>query len=928
MNVERSKLLPLNIGKSDANKAIFKERQKVGASLADVSPMEMDVNVTFESVGGLDEHVNSLKEMVMFPLLYKEIFSKFNIGAPKGVLFYGPPGTGKTLVARALACECSHDNRKVAFFMRKGADCLSKWIGESERQLRLLFDQAYLYRPSIIFFDEIDGLAPVRSSRQDQIHSSIVSTLLALMDGLDDRGEIIVIGATNRIENIDPALRRPGRFDRELRFALPTQAARKDILTLHTKKWEPAVNADMLETLSQKTIGYSGADLKGLCSEAVLNGLRRRYPQIYRTNQKLALDLQQVSINEEDFFKAMETTIPSTHRIEDQSQWPLAPEIRPLLHATVAELCNRIRQIMPNKRAAAIASSSTAMCCSSKLQSEIKHSYRPRLLVSGKRGQGLTTYIGPAILHTFETLPCHKLDVTSLSSNAARSPEEALIHVVREARRTAPAILYIPHMTKLWRSVMQRELLLSLLTDVPPTAPLLVLAIAEEPEKDEQEEMIEEVFGSAADEVFRVENPSAEERQLYFQPVFEAAVKLPPTDTADSLQKSKSTSEVAAAEAEVLNVVPLADTRALSEKEEKRLKRKEDALLRELRIFLRDIWQKINKDPKFFMFRVPVDTEEVYDYLDIIEKPMDFDQMLQKLDCNSYNCAQDFLDDIDLIADNAIKYNSDMNYETNKVICHRAHALKDFAYALVKAEMDTDFEDDCKDIVARRKKITERLKQEPAKPTTAVASSSSNAAASAASAGIVLPNGQAEENEQQQRRPAKRRRTSNWSKGVTPRRRAAAAANKRPADDDDEMEDEMEGGEEAEDDAVITAEASVDASRNQVPAATAAEKDIPKETAAAAAAAAATTTADAAETDSRQPEQEKQQPLSQAASVLVIDRKGLDDLKKKVMSKTRDMTVESLERLYWKMMKIVQSYRHEFDRSDLIQDLRSVQELT
>merc|ERR1711863_155548 len=121
----------------------------------------------------------------------------------------------------------------------------SKWIGESERQLRLLFDQAYIMRPSIIFFDEIDGLAPVRSSRQDQIHSSIVSTLLALMDGLDNRGEIIVIGATNRIENIDPALRRPGRFDRELRFGLPTRDSRKAILSLHTKSWQPCVDENM-----------------------------------------------------------------------------------------------------------------------------------------------------------------------------------------------------------------------------------------------------------------------------------------------------------------------------------------------------------------------------------------------------------------------------------------------------------------------------------------------------------------------------------------------------------------------------------------------------------------------------------------------------------------------------------------------------------
>lgn len=172
----------------------------------------------------------------------------------------------------------------MSFFMRKGADCLSKWIGESERQLRLLFDQAYIMRPSIIFFDEIDGLAPVRSSRNDQIHSSIVSTLLALMDGLDNRGEIIVIGATNRIENIDPAFRRPGRFDRELRFSLPTRDARRAIIGLHTKKWNPPVEPTMLEILSDKTIGYSGADIKGLCAESALNALKRRYPQVLIKN--------------------------------------------------------------------------------------------------------------------------------------------------------------------------------------------------------------------------------------------------------------------------------------------------------------------------------------------------------------------------------------------------------------------------------------------------------------------------------------------------------------------------------------------------------------------------------------------------------------------------------------------------------------------
>ena len=150
---------------------------------ADISTINVDESISFAAIGGLDGHIRSLKESVFLPLTYPEIFEKLGVKAPGGVLFHGPPGTGKTMMARALANSCSQGERKIHFFMRKGADCLSKYHGEAERQLRLLFDEAAKMQPSIIFFDEIDGLAPVRSSRQDQIHSSIVSTLLALMDG-------------------------------------------------------------------------------------------------------------------------------------------------------------------------------------------------------------------------------------------------------------------------------------------------------------------------------------------------------------------------------------------------------------------------------------------------------------------------------------------------------------------------------------------------------------------------------------------------------------------------------------------------------------------------------------------------------------------------------------------------------------------------
>ncbi|RXN23272.1 ATPase family AAA domain-containing 2B isoform X1 [Labeo rohita] len=311
MSRARNRCLPMNLRAEDLASGVLRDRVKVGASLADVDPMNLDTSVKFDSVGGLSHHIQSLKEMVVFPLLYPEVFEKFKIQPPRGCLFYGPPGTGKTLVARALANECSQGDRKVSFFMRKGADCLSKWVGESERQLRLLFDQAYLMRPSIIFFDEIDGLAPVRSSRQDQIHSSIVSTLLALMDGLDSRGEIVVIGATNRLDSIDPALRRPGRFDREFLFNLPDKKARKHILEIHTRDWSPKLAEPFIDELAEKCVGYCGADIKALCTEAALAALRRRYPQIYGSSQRYQLDVGSIVLGPQDFGRALRSIVPA-----------------------------------------------------------------------------------------------------------------------------------------------------------------------------------------------------------------------------------------------------------------------------------------------------------------------------------------------------------------------------------------------------------------------------------------------------------------------------------------------------------------------------------------------------------------------------------------------------------------------------------------
>ncbi|XP_039119762.1 uncharacterized protein LOC120256063 [Dioscorea cayenensis subsp. rotundata] len=229
----------------------------------------------WESVAGLQDVIQCMKEIVMIPLLYPEFFSNLALTPPRGVLLHGYPGTGKTLVVRSLIGACSRGDKRIAYFARKGADCLGKYVGDAERQLRLLFQVAERSQPSIIFFDEIDGLAPCRSRTQDQTHCSVVSTLLSLMDGLKSRGSVIVIGATNRPDAVDPALRRPGRFDREIYFPLPSLKDRSAILSLHTQSWPNPLSEPLLSWISSQTAGYAGADLQSLCTQAAINALKR-----------------------------------------------------------------------------------------------------------------------------------------------------------------------------------------------------------------------------------------------------------------------------------------------------------------------------------------------------------------------------------------------------------------------------------------------------------------------------------------------------------------------------------------------------------------------------------------------------------------------------------------------------------------------------
>ncbi|ADB58169.1 CDC48 family AAA ATPase [Archaeoglobus profundus] len=329
--------------------------------------------VTYEDIGGLKEELQKVREVIELPLKYPEIFQRLGIDPPKGVLLYGPPGTGKTLIAKAVANEIG-----ASFFTINGPEIMSKYYGESEQRLREIFEEAKENAPSIIFIDEIDAIAPRRDEVTGEVERRVVAQLLALMDGLEERGQVIVIGATNRIDAIDPALRRPGRFDREIEIGVPDREGRFEILQIHTRNMpiEPEYRIDfvlealrniyrqytdkevleaiqrtydevkiledkekikevvkknlpeeiiqdlereiikaMLKELADQTHGFVGADIEALCKEAAMKALRRYIPQIDMNSEEIPLELlESMKVTYDDFKSALKEIEPSAMR--------------------------------------------------------------------------------------------------------------------------------------------------------------------------------------------------------------------------------------------------------------------------------------------------------------------------------------------------------------------------------------------------------------------------------------------------------------------------------------------------------------------------------------------------------------------------------------------------------------------------------------
>ena len=272
--------------------------------------IQMEVpQISYEDIGGLTEEIRKVREMIELPLRYPELFERLGVEAPKGVLLHGPPGTGKTLLAKAVASETNANFTSIS-----GPEIMSKFYGESEGRLREIFEQAQQNAPSIIFIDELDSIAPKREEVTGEVEKRVVSQMLALMDGLQSRGKVVVIGATNRPNALDPALRRPGRFDREIEIGVPNKDGRLQILQIHTRGMPLEKDVDLTQ-LANVTHGFVGADLEALTKEAALHALRKILPEIdFEADTIPAEILNKIIVNMNDFQESLKEIEPSAMR--------------------------------------------------------------------------------------------------------------------------------------------------------------------------------------------------------------------------------------------------------------------------------------------------------------------------------------------------------------------------------------------------------------------------------------------------------------------------------------------------------------------------------------------------------------------------------------------------------------------------------------
>jgi len=376
-------------------------------------------NVAYEDIGGLKEEIQKVREMIELPLRHPEIFEKLGIEAPKGVLLYGPPGTGKTLLAKAVANESN-----AHFISISGPEIMSKFYGESEARLREIFKEAKEKAPSIIFIDEIDSIAPKREEVTGEVERRVVSQLLSLMDGLEARGKVIVIAATNRPNAIDPALRRPGRFDREIEIKVPDKRGRLEILQIHTRNMPLDTDVDQ-DRVAAVTHGFVGADLEYLCKEAAMKCLRRLLPELNLEDEKISVEtLNKLVITMNDFEFALKDALPSAMR----EVYLEVPDVKWIEIGGLEDIKRELQEAVewplryPD------------------LYKELKHTLTKGILLHGPSGTG-KTLLAKAVATESEA-NFISVKGPELISKWVGESERGMREIFRRARQAAPCVVF------------------------------------------------------------------------------------------------------------------------------------------------------------------------------------------------------------------------------------------------------------------------------------------------------------------------------------------------------------------------------------------------------------------------------------------------------------------------------------------------------
>ncbi|KAJ2809399.1 TAT-binding protein-like protein 7, AAA ATPase [Coemansia guatemalensis] len=646
-NHEEEAILPLNLAE------LGEERCRRAGYMGPIGTPSEATRVTFDDVGGLDEHVQALREMVVLPLAQPQVLQALGVRAPRGVLFHGAPGTGKTLVARALAHSCAAQGSgapAIAFFMRRGGDCLSKWVGEAERQLRRLFAQARAFQPSIIFFDELDGLAPERSGRHDHVHASVVATLLALMDGVDDRGHVIVVAATNRPDAIDPALRRPGRLDRELLFRAPGPEARRRILRIHTRRWPlpPALE----QTVVDRTPGWGGADIAALCAEAALAAVRRSCPDLYAPQPECPAPAptRHVAVTMADITHALAAVAPAAARATAAPTAPLPPELHALAGRHVARGARLLAsQLQPSARV-----------------------FRPRVAVYGLAGMAVGA-VAAAIAHAVGGDGDATVFAVGPATDAATIPR-----VFAEAQRRQPSVVLIADVAALPDALGAAgvALLSHSIRALPAAARVAVVAASEAPPCAaaaaadlDRLSLAARVWRAAVPPFARpwfaampsacricVALPTAPQRQAFFAPLV-AAVDAPPVaaDASADAQLASAHVVVRPSDSAAPSDAPSAASTAVGTPSASDIAALQPATSQrspsQLRSALCDIAQALASNRLFRrVARAPSPSRNRAFYAMARRSLMFLDGVQLKAAAGQYTSARSFLDDIEIVA--------------------------------------------------------------------------------------------------------------------------------------------------------------------------------------------------------------------------------------------------------------------------------------